>query len=70
MKQQNEPNTVHRVIYTIQAPNEHANLKDGYSINAVTALGVIHIICGFIALVAEIAGLVSGSFPKTRQDKT
>jgi hypothetical protein len=48
------------VIYIIQAPKEKVNIKDAYNIKAATALGVIHIICGIIALGSDIAGLVNG----------
>ena len=64
MKQQKEPNAPHQVINTIQAPMENLSLRDAYNIKAATAFGVIHIICGFIALIAEIAGLVTNNhFP-------
>jgi hypothetical protein len=51
------PPTSHQVIYIIQAPKEKVNLKDAYNIKAATALGVVHIICGLIALGAYIAGI-------------
>ena len=65
MEQQSEPSAPqppHQVIYIIQAPKEKVNIKDAYNIKAATALGVIHIVCGFIALGSEIAGLVNGPF--------
>jgi len=62
MEQQGEPNASHQVIYIIQAPKEKVNIKDAYNVKAATVLGVIHILCGFIALGAEIAGLVDGNF--------
>ena len=52
------PATPHQVIYIIEAPKEKVNIKDAYNIKAATALGVIHIICGFIALGSDIAGMV------------
>jgi hypothetical protein len=48
------------VIYIIQAPKEKVNIKDAYNIKAATALGIIHIICGFIALGSDIGGIVDG----------
>merc|ERR1712045_828557 len=55
----NAPTAPHQVIYIIQAPKEKVNIKDAYNIKAATALGVIHIICGFIALGSDIAGMVT-----------
>jgi len=61
MEQQNEPtNAPHQVIYIIQAPKEKVNIKDVYNVKAATVLGVIHIVCGLIALGSDIAGLVNG----------
>ena len=54
----NAPNAPHQVVYIIQAPKEKVNIKDAYNIKAATALGVIHIICGFISLGSDIAGMV------------
>ena len=48
------PTTPHQVIYIIEAPKEKVNIKDAYNIKAATVLGVIHIICGLIALGADI----------------
>ena len=53
------PSAPHQVIYIIQAPKEKVDIKDAYNIKAATALGVIHIICGFIALGSDIAGMVT-----------
>ena len=53
------PSAPHQVIYIIQAPKEKIDIKDAYNIKAATALGVIHIICGFIALGSDIAGMVT-----------
>jgi len=61
MEQQSEPtNAPHQVIYIIQAPKEKVDIKDVYNVKAATVLGVIHIVCGFIALGSDIAGLVNG----------
>merc|ERR1719278_1659681 len=59
MDQQSETNAPQQVIYIIQAPKEKVNIKDAYNIKAATALGIIHIICGFIALASDIAGMVT-----------
>jgi len=59
MDQHNETNAPHRVI---QAPKEEVNIKGAYNIKAATALGFIHIICGFITLGTVIAGLVNGDY--------
>lgn len=56
----NIPAAPHQVIYIIQAPKEKVDIKDAYNIKAATALGVIHIICGLIALGSDIAGIVNG----------
>merc|ERR1711936_9523 len=58
----NASNTPHQVIYIIQAPKDQVNIKDVYNIRAATALGVIHIICGLIALASDIAGMVNEQF--------
>ena len=65
MKQQNEPSVPPspEVIYFIQAPKEKVNLKDAYNSKAATALGVVHIVCGLIALGADITGMVNGDLP-------
>jgi len=58
----NASNTPHQVIYIIQAPKEKVNIKDVYNIKAATALGVIHIICGLVALGSDIVGMVNTQF--------
>merc|ERR1712233_91439 len=58
----NASNTPHQVIYIIHAPKDKVNIKDVYNIKAATALGVIHIICGLIALGSDIAGMVNEQF--------
>jgi len=62
MEQQSEANAPHQVIYIIQAPKEKVDIKDAYNVRAATVLGVIHIVCGFIALGSDIAGMVNGDF--------
>ena len=65
-EQQNEPKGLQQVIDSIEAhKEERENIKDAYNVKAAKALGIIHIICGFIALVTETAGLVSGFFVGT-----
>jgi len=59
----NAPPAPHQVIYIIQAPKEKVNIKDAYNIKAATALGVIHIICGLIALGSDILGMVNSNVP-------
>jgi len=58
----NAPSAPHQVIYIIEAPKEKFYIKDAYNIKAATALGVIHIVCGFIALGSDIAGMVTSNF--------
>jgi len=60
MEQQSEANVPHQVIYIIEAPKEKVNIKDAYNVKAATVLGLIHIICGFIALGSDIANIVNG----------
>jgi len=59
----NAPPAPHQVIYIIQAPKEKVNIKDAYNIKAATALGVLHIICGLIALGSDILGMVNSNVP-------
>ena len=58
-QQQYEPNAAHQVTNIIQAKpdNEKVNLKDAYNMKAAIALGVIHIICGFIVIGVKIRGI-------------
>jgi len=46
-----------QVIYIMQAPKGET-LKDSYASRAATVLGVIHILCGISALLADILGIV------------
>jgi len=52
----------HQVIYIVQAPKEKVDMKAAYNIKAATALGIVHIVCGFIALGSDIAGMVTSNF--------
>ena len=58
-QQQYEPNAAHQVTNIIQAKhdNEKVNLKDAYNMKAAIALGVIHIICGFVVIGVKIRGI-------------
>jgi len=65
MDQQTETNAAsspHQVIYIVQAPKEKVDIKAAYNIKAATALGIVHIVCGFIALGSDIAGMVTDNF--------
>jgi len=65
MDQQTETNAAsspHQVIYIVQAPKEKVDMKAAYNIKAATALGIVHIVCGFIALGSDIAGMVTSNF--------
>ena len=59
--QQSVPNPPHQVIHIVEAPNEKTNIKDAYKTKAATVLGVLHIICGVISLIAESAYLDSSN---------
>ena len=50
MKHQNEATTTHSVIQMIEEPKNEAKMKNNCYVKAATVLGVIQIICGFIAL--------------------
>ena len=54
MMQQNWPNARHQVIYMGEEPKEKVNIRDAYNVKAATVLGVIHTVCGVIALGSEI----------------
>jgi len=58
----NAPSAPHQVIYIAQAPKEKVDIKAAYNIKAATALGIVHIVCGFIALGSDIAGMVTDNF--------
>ena len=50
MKQGSEAIAAHSVIQTIEEPKNKAKMKNNCYVKAATVLGVIQIICGFIAL--------------------
>ena len=50
MKQQSEATATHSVIQMIEEPKKEAKMKNNCYVKAATVLGVIQIICGFIAL--------------------
>ena len=62
--QQKQLYAAHQVIYTIQAQSndEKLNLKDENKVKAATALGIVHIICGFVAFLAEMTGMFAHDF--------
>ena len=55
MDQQSDPSTINQVIIIVEGAKEQVKLKKAYNVKAATALGIVHIICGFITLSAEIA---------------
>jgi len=61
MAQQNEQSAAPQVIYIVQAPKERLDLRDVYNVKAATVLGVVHIICGIIALSSDIVVMVDDS---------
>ena len=56
---QSDPITTNQVIVIVETAKEQVKLKNknkkAYNVKAATALGIVHIICGFITLSAEIA---------------
>ena len=63
--QENAPNSPNQVTHNVEAAMEKEKVKEAYNVKAVTVVGVIHIICGIIALGADIRGMSSAlsSFP-------
>ena len=63
MKQQSEATAAHSVIQIEESKNEAKIINNCY-VKAATVLGVVQIICGFIALGIFINGIVfhNGSF--------
>ena len=56
---QSDPITTNQVIVIVETAKEQVKLKNknkkAYNVKAARALGIVHIICGFITLSAEIA---------------
>ena len=50
MKQQSGTIALHQVVQITEDPKEKARIKNNCYVKAATVLGVIQIICGFIAL--------------------
>ena len=50
----NLPNGSSKVNCIKSSPIEEVKIKDAYNVKAATVLGVVHIICGIIALGADI----------------
>jgi len=68
MKQPNEPSPPQQVAYVVQTPttnvrDDNEAIKEAYSVNAATFLGIAHIICGIIAFSCEIDVLVWTRLP-------
>ena len=61
MEQPSDPSAPHQVIYIVQAAKEKVNIKEA-DVKAATVVGVFHIICGIIALGADIKGLSSSFY--------
>ena len=47
---QSDPITPNQVIVIVETAKEQVKLKKAYNVKAATALGIVHIVCGFIAL--------------------
>ena len=64
-EQENVPNSPNQVTHNVEAAMEKEKVKEAYNVKAATVVGVIHIICGIIALGADIRGMSSAlsSFP-------
>ena len=64
-EQENAPNSPNQVTHNVEAAMEKEKVKEAYNVKAATVVGVIHIICGIIALGADIRGMSSAlsSFP-------
>ena len=50
MKQKSFAIALHQVVQITEEPEEKARIKNNCYVKAATVLGVIQIICGFIAL--------------------
>ena len=55
LDKQSDPITPNQVIVIVETAKEQVKLKTAYNVKAATALGIVHIMCGFITLSAEIA---------------
>ena len=55
--QHSVPNFPHQAINVAETPEANVNIKDAYNVKAAKVLGVLHIICGTVALCAEIGYL-------------
>ena len=49
-----------QVIVIVEAAKERMKFKKAYNVKAATALGIVHIVCGFIALGTGINVMVNG----------
>ena len=50
MDQQSDPSTINQVIIIVEGAKEQVKFKKAYNVKAATALGIVHIMCGLIAL--------------------
>ena len=55
MDQQSDPSTINQVIIIVEGAKEQVKFKKAYNVKAATVLGIVHVMCGFIALGASIA---------------
>ena len=55
MDQQSDPSTVNQVIIIVEGAKEQVKFKKAYNVKAATALGIAHVMCGFISFGASIA---------------
>ena len=58
-EQENVPNSPNQVTHNVEAAMEKEKVKEANNVKAATVVGVIHIICGIIALGADIGGMSS-----------
>merc|ERR1712015_18739 len=52
-----------QVIYVVQEGKKRQSVNESYNARAAIILGSIHIVCGVIAMVADIVGIVYGNAP-------
>ena len=55
MDQQSDPSTINQVIIIVEGAKEQVKFKKAYNVKAATALGIVHVMCGFISFGASIA---------------
>ena len=57
MDQQIDPST-NQVIIIVEGAKEQVKFKKAYNVKAATALGIVHVMCGFISFGASIAVII------------